>query len=258
MYRDTVNNKYLWMHSNKNTPVWMNKGYIYSIIHSQDDKVSTWIPSDINQKGNTIYYDRVNEVLVGTSEKNSNLIETIKYIEKEFLKEQPLPDKINYDLSVSDIEEYEINNEKVYLVYYSPKWNGIPFDRNNEIISDNDISHMYSASGEMLLTEKMNVDMYCGLDIPEIEEIGDEKKDICSLDNAISILSETLTNNVVFDLKKIEMVYAGKYDDNYTKAILTPSWKFILYNPNDDKYYNVYIDAFDQEVVYYKYAYYEN
>lgn len=64
-----------------------------------------------------------------------------------------------------------------------------------------------------------------------------------------------MTDGVVFEIQKIELVYAeiptktseGYIDIENPSSSVSPAWKFTLYNSNDNLRYVCYLDAIDGE-----------
>ena len=108
-------------------------------------------------------------------------------------------------------------------------------------------------SGEALMIKKNDIDAFVDLSFPNISEIEKPIENICTLEKAVNIMSNTLTKGVKFELQTIEFVYMGNYSDDYETAHLEPSWKFVTHNPNDDLYYCVYVNAASEECSYISY-----
>lgn len=79
--------------------------------------------------------------------------------------------------------------------------------------------------------------------------------EVISLKNAVEIISNNLSSNVIFNVQSVELIYTSipKTDENgyidiedqsYANA---PSWKFTMYNPNDQLTYVCYVDAVNGE-----------
>ena len=77
---------------------------------------------------------------------------------------------------------------------------------------------------------------------------------VLSLKDGINILNEKLTQGVKFQIQKIEVVYQGKYNEDFSKAHVVPSWKFTAYNSNDNMYYCFYVNLIDGKFDFYSYS----
>ena len=84
-----------------------------------------------------------------------------------------------------------------------------------------------------------------------------------SAETAIERMSEYLTDNLVFEVMKMELVYSetsirlsnGFYDmEGGYPTKIRPAWKFVMNNPNDNRIYVCYVDAEDGRD--YRYYYY--
>ena len=255
LYRDIDNSKYLWWNVTEDYPHWVSKGEAYSFIKTDDTKISSWIPSDMENKVASYFNDGTN------NDKTYRLIggdvsigDAINYFEKEYLSSLPYKANEKYSISVSSIDVYNIKDDLyAYVFNFSTAWNAIPFDRLEETFSYQDTSHQYQISGEALMIKSNDIDTVVNLSFPCVKETGDPIKNICRLEKAIDIMSSKLTKAVKFDVQTIELVYVGNYSEDYTSAYLEPSWKFSTYNPNDSLYYCVYVNAVSGECKYVSY-----
>ena len=80
-------------------------------------------------------------------------------------------------------------------------------------------------------------------------------KEIIPFEKACQIISEKMTDIVVFEVQRAELIYSeimGKISDGYVDvenptSSVSPTWKFTLHNPNDIYDYICYVDAVDGE-----------
>lgn len=255
MYRDIENNNYLWWLASTDCPHWISKGEAYSFIKTDDTRISAWIPSDMDNKVTSYlnngkhdaetYHLLDGDVTVG---------EAVKYFENEYLFSLPYTIDENYSVSVSSIDVYNIKDDTYcYVFNFSSSWKGISFDSRVESFSYQDTSGQYRISGEALMIKKDDIDTIVDLTFPPASE---EKpiENICTLENAVDILSNKLTKEVKFELQIIEFIYQGSFSDDRTTAHLEPAWKFIAYNPNDEMYYCLYVNAVSGECNYVSYV----
>ena len=86
-----------------------------------------------------------------------------------------------------------------------------------------------------------------------------EYKSIVRFEKALDIVASSMTQDVTFEVKRIEFVYsqfphitAEGYvqTDDGRPTDVSLVWKFELYNPNDDKYYRCYVSAVDATFTY--------
>lgn len=246
----------MWWISSADFPHWINKGEAYSLIKTDDTKVSSWIPSDMNNKVASYFNDGTNnDETYRIFDGNVSVGEAVTYFENEYLLSLPCDFDNNYSINVSSIDVYNIQDDLYcYVFNFSTAWNSIPFDSREETFSYQDTSYQYMVSGEALMIKKNDIDTIVDLRFPDISEAEKPIENICTLENAVNIMSNTLTQEVKFELQTIEFVYKGNYSNDYTTAYLEPSWKFVTYNPNDDLYYCVYVNAVSGECSYISYT----
>lgn len=245
LYRDINNEKYLWWNNTSDFPHWINKGETYSLIKTDETKISSWIPSDLDKRIASYFNDGSHDdetycLLDG----KVSIGEAIAYFENDYLSSLPYSFDDKFSISVSGVDVYNIQDDLYcYVFNFSTAWNDIPFDSREEAFSYQDNSHEYLISGEALMIRKNDIDTIVDLYFPIVKQEENVIKNICTLENAIDIMSDTLTNNVKFDVNSIEFVYNGEYSEDFKTAYLEPFWKFTTYNPNDTMYYCVYVNA---------------
>ncbi len=256
LYRDIVNSKYLWWNKTTHFPHWISKGEAYELIKTDTTKISSWIPSDMDNKIVRYFNDgKNNEKSYALLDGDVPIGEAVNYFENEYLTSLPYTITEDYSINVSSIDVYNIkDNLYGYVFNFSSAWNTIPFDSREETFSYEDTSLQYLISGEALMINKDDIDTIVDFNFPDIQEVGGAIEDICSLENAVDIMSDKLTQNVKFDLQTIEFVYRGDYSSDYSTAYLEPSWKFIAYNQNDNLYYCIYVNAVSGECNYISYS----
>lgn len=109
LYRDTNNNKYLWWLSSEASPHWMNKGEAYSLIKTDDTKVSSWIPSDMDNKVASYFNDGThNDETYRILDGNVSIGEAVTYFEKDYLSSFPYDFDSDFSINVSTIDVYKI------------------------------------------------------------------------------------------------------------------------------------------------------
>lgn len=253
MYRDLDNGKYLWLHNSTEFPHCVNKGKTYNFVKS-DSVISAWFASDLPGSVKTVYNNGHNEDVTYTLlDGNTISVQTaIDYFENEYLKTLPVEIDESYSVKVYSVDIIRIDEDKyVYLLNFSTAWDGVSFDHNVEMVCDSDISSRFSINGEAIYCGVKDIDYYRNLQFPTVIEEGETYDEVCSLENAIDIMSGKLTQNVKFEVISIDYVYRGTYG---RKINLKPWWRFVTYNPNDNKYYNVYVSAKDGECNYFSYV----
>lgn len=253
MYRDIDAGNYLWFHSSTSFPHCMNKGKTYRAVDSEA-VVSAWFASDLSDTAATVYNDGNNEdVKYPLLDGNTiSVQEAIDYFEKEYLKTLPIEVDEGYAFKVYSVDVKKIGEDSyVYLLHFSTSWNGVSFDHNEEMIPDTDISMRFSVDGEAIYCGEDDIDYYRNVQFPSVVGEGEPYEEVYSLEDAIDIMSEKLTPNVTFEVIAIDYIYRGAYTSQIT---LRPWWRFVTYNPNDGKYYNVYVNAKDGDCNYFSYV----
>lgn len=177
----------------------------------------------------------------------------ISFFEKDYLSGLPYEIGDGYSISVSKVDVVKIGKGNyAYVFSYSSAWRGIPYDRSDETYSDKDISKYFTSSGEAIMIKKGDIDAIIGFSFPAVKEKEQIDK-VYSLKDAVGIVNDKLTHGVKFELRAIEFVYQGEYSKDFTKTMLVPVWKFTVFNPNDNLFHCIYINAFNGE--YHSYSY---
>lgn len=186
------------------------------------------------------------------TDKEMAIKDAVTFFEK-YVNSLPYPESPTLNVTVREVMVLEIK-EGVYGYYFltSAEYDKVPFDyiRTNVVYSGS--SNNYATSGGNGFMLKSNdVDVVSSL--RRIQEIESPSKinDIVSLDDALQIASKAMTSNIVFDVQKAEFVYRekliydseGHLDTETMPRNVSPSWKFTMYNSNDDLTYLCYVDA---------------
>ena len=102
----------------------------------------------------------------------------------------------------------------------------------------------------VLLSSKDGIDFQVGLRMDETITIQETKENCMTPESAMDAASNYLTQNVVFHVEQMELVYS-QYTDGDENAVsqIDPTWKIRMYNENDQLYYAVQIDALDGSCV---------
>ncbi|MCD7716092.1 MAG: hypothetical protein LUG56_05335 [Lachnospiraceae bacterium] len=194
-------------------------------------------------------------------DKETSIYEAVNFFE-EYINALPCPDNANMCTVVTDVEVYVVT-ENVYGYYFltTKEYQGLPFDHMRSGTQHSEFSDYTTTGGNAFMVESDDVDVVYGYyrqqDVVE-ERAFDE---IVTAEAASRIISEKLTDSVVFEVEKMELVYTempGKTDDGTVdvenpSSTVSSAWKFTLYNPNDDLNYVCYIDAVDgDDFRYYK------
>lgn len=255
MYRDIENDNYLWWLASENCPRWVSKGEAYSLVKTDNTRISAWIPSDMDNKAATYlnngeYNNETYHLLDG----DITIGEAVKYFENDYISSLPFKNiDDNFSISVSSIDVYHVKDDTYcYVFNFSSAWKDIAFDSRAESFSYQDTSNQYRISGEALMIKKDDIDTVVDLVFPFVSN---EKQieNMYTLEKAADTVSNKLTKEVVFEVQTIEFVYQGNFNEERTAAFLEPTWKFVMYNPNDELYYCVYVNSENGECSYVSY-----
>lgn len=252
LYRDTKNSYYLWQHKDNAFPHWINKGQTIKSLDSKDIKVSSWSPTDLKSKVETVYNDGQS----GSKEyklksENVSVEQAVSYFEKEYLKSLPCGSDGHYSLFVTRTDVYKVGSDTYgYLLNFSPAYDGVPFDSKVESVSAESGGRPFADIYQAFMVSGNDVDVVINLRFPKVTPSENAIEKIVPMQKAFDIASESLTDQVTFRVDIVQFVYSGQYNEDYTKASLRPMWKICAYNPNDEYNYDVYVDAQSAECTY--------
>ncbi len=143
-----------------------------------------------------------------------------------------------------------------YRFETTASYNGILFDYFPLGVSYQDSGMRKFISGDGVMVKTDDVDSVYG--IYRMMETKDEEAytEIIPIDTAIDLVYNSLTSNVEFTLKRVEVVYSveenldGIEVDEYLLPTKT-AWKLTLVNENDSRAYICYVNARDGQDFYY-------
>lgn len=252
LYRDTKNSRYLWQHKDNAFVHWINKGQTIKSIDGKDIKISSWAPTDLTSKVETVYNDgKSGGKEYKLKSGNVSVDSAVSYFEKEYLKSLPCEFDKHYSLFVSRTDVYKISSDTYgYLLNFSPAYDGIAFDSKVESVSADSGDRHFADIYQAFMVNADDVDVVINLRFSKVTPSEKEIEKIVPMQKAFDIASESLTDQVTFRVDSVQFVYSGKYNEDYTKAKLHPSWKICAYNPNDEYNYDVYVDAQSGECTY--------
>lgn len=186
------------------------------------------------------------------SDKEMSIKDAVKFFEN-YVNNLPYPENSTLNLTVSEVFVLKID-DGVYGYYFltSAEFDQVPFDHIRSNISYSKFNYVFSGGNGFMLKSD-DVDVIYGLRKLQVIESPINIKSVINVDEAIQIISNSLTSNVIFDVQKVEFVYSellspdedGNIDYETLPRKVSPSWKFTLYNANDSLTYVCYIDAKD-------------
>lgn len=258
-YLNIEKHQYLWWIMQLNSsPHWVNKGTAYDLLNDNTIRISSWIPSDIGDPI-AVYFNDGNhdDVSYMLTDGEVTIGEAIRYFEDDFFSTLPVEKDEKYSLSVNSVNVYETAEEGIYCynIIFSPAWNSVSFENMGEFISySNHDQNAYTMNCQALIVKKNEIDTVLYAYFPAVKAVGEPITELYSLEAAADIVSEKLSNAVMFDVQSVDMIYCGSYEGEERKvALLKPTWRFILFNTNDNINYCVYVDGASGECSYFSY-----
>lgn len=187
---------------------------------------------------------------VRLTDKNIKLSELenkcLEYLNNNFIL--PVSDNISYEIG----ETYTIKNNNKDAVCFLVRrvYKGIPFEYGSAGESGEYIDKSGHDKGLIYYADSSSPDTLLGFGDSDAIITEEEQIDkILDLNNAMKILSERIGGNSTYNVKGAELVYREEPADNDKKCTkLSPKWKIITLNQNDDKYTLFYIDAVTGDV----------
>ena len=255
MYRDRQHNRYLWQDMWNRYPHWINCGKAL-----EAEGVTEWVaggqlPSDTDRESGRAYYtkDRGGEKHRLCSEEVT-VGEAVSYLEKDYLSCLGYAHDQRFSFKVNEVSLRKLNDKSsAYILYFTPAWDGLPFDSSEEMSMPGGDTDRFGVHGEALVTGKNEIDAAVGLQIYDVEELGSIDT-LIPLSDAFGKVSRELTDQVVFDVLSAQLVYSGRQmQPQELAAELSPCWRLTLFNPNDLHYYVCYVDARSGEFSYFYY-----
>ena len=186
------------------------------------------------------------------SGKEVSVKDAVKFFE-DYISSIPCANESSaYGIHVNDVEVYKINDDNYYFSFNCSRiHDGIHFDYYDGKISVNSNESPDLSQGGMVRADDVNyayetyraqiIDKESAIDYSKVVPFG----------NAVKLAVDNMTNYVDFEVERAELIYTQDTGNSkFGEAIdkVSPKWKFLLHNPNDDRYYAVYVDALNGEV----------
>lgn len=258
---------------------------IYMVIKSQGSMhaVNKGEAVELNGKPNKLagpyYIEHYNELIATYStdelkdESYPLLDGEMKVVDAVDFAKDYFNNKVTYNknpeikVDIPLVEVYKINEEVyAYHMIVRDSINQIPFEYSRIngpigiLLNSSDKKEYDRNHALCFMVRSDDMDFYaCGGQTNNIEYIGEEITEIISLENAVNIASEYTSKSAMFNVLDIEFVYTSSYnDDNIdrtdTSRTASPTWLLKTYNPNDGRYYHIYVDAVDGRCWYFIYT----
>lgn len=189
------------------------------------------------------------------------ITDCIDFLENEYLEKIGV--RSDFGLKVSDVEIYEPQPGIFAYNFHAGKtFKGIPFDAiplGTHYSPSSDGKEYNWQSCRILMIESSDVDSFLDIGVHKPYEVLLETTELVPLSRAAEIASQKLTDSLVFDVRKAELVYStareGVQDRDHPDlnfSVACPEWKFYAYNENDGYTYVVYVNAQTAESRYQK------
>lgn len=167
-----------------------------------------------------------------------------------YINNLPYPENSLLDMCVVSVDVMKINdNTYGYSFMTTKKYDGIPFDSIQSGTVYSQFDDYSFVIGQGFMVESNNVDSVYGIYRAQTMSNLIEHTDVISIQTAAQIISEKMSDSVVFEVQKAEIVYSEKavqgqnVDVEKHKQLTSAAWKFTLFNPNDNLTYVCYVDA---------------
>lgn len=249
--RDRVKQEVLWMHDNC-AYVQMRHSDTWQIIDTEAS-VESWEPlSNLTIKAYATPDDEKEHTLSGGEK--VKVKDAVKVCEDYFTNSLF---NVNKDISFKVVSVYILEiDENTESYYFSlvPVYHGIPMDNIITMGMTSAFSDGNDYDGELndaFMSKAGEIELFACEFNQDITPIGGKAEEAIALKEAAKILSKELTDEVLFKMLDVTLVYTQKSTDDTRVKECRPAWRFMLYNPNDDQTYICYVDALDGHVFYY-------
>lgn len=226
--------------------IWSEKsGYgFYPIMESYDpagyfERVASYSPKS------TVSYRLL--------DKEVPINEAVEFFE-QYINHLPYPQEANLTTKVVAVDVLKLNHDTYgYYFLTAQGLHDIPFDHIRSGTSHSDFDYSFG-TGNAFIVESNDVDVVYGYFCQQLIHSPRVCQTCISLEEAIGLISKSLTQYVDFEVQNIELIYSIKYittEQGYVDTasgsprIIAPAWKFTLFNANDSLTYVCYVDAED-------------
>jgi hypothetical protein len=169
---------------------------------------------------------------------------------EEYLNKFEYSGDVVYDIKAVSVDVYKVDDDCYgYQINTTQNYKGVNFDYIKSGILRSGTDDYDFIIGQSFMVESNDIDLCYGAQ--RLADIFDEEKitEVVDFSSAIKISSELLSNEVNFELNKIELVYALSKvkeqvanPEDYRQKI-SPAWKFTFINPSDGFTYVAFVDA---------------
>jgi hypothetical protein len=199
--------------------------------------------------------------------KEISIKDAVEFYEN-YINNTPCPKNANLEMCVVGVDVLKVNeNTYGYNFSTSARYKNVPFDhsKSGSISYRSDENNYEPLTGSAFMLESDDVDIIRGYNRSILMENIKEVDKIISIEDAIKKVSSNLSEQIQFEVKKIEFVYERKMlvtaegyvdvENGYPNELF-PVWKFTMLNPNDEFNYIAYVNAKDgEDFAYYMYQF---
>ena len=251
--------EYAWMSkSDCILPYRMSKGTARTLSGS-DSQLASWLPGDSCELVQNYQIEEITpELSYHLINGDVTVADAIAYVENDYLKS--IGCVTDFGIDIAEVDVLQVTPEIYgYNLLGRKTFDNIPFDTVKDMTgssSSSDGREYARQTCEIFMIESNDVDTFLDIGVHKPYEIVEEFSEIITLKKAVQIASETLTSNIVFDVRSAELLYTTCYDEgsNYTTVTATPEWAVEAYNPNDGYRYMVYVNAKNGAVHYQRFT----
>ncbi|MBQ9885334.1 MAG: hypothetical protein IJM37_00530 [Lachnospiraceae bacterium] len=177
----------------------------------------------------------------------------VDFFDNKYIPALTIP-QIKTELEAIEVRRFE--DIYGYRLLLKNTYDGIAFDYKLDLGNVSGVSdgkEYMEQINEAFMAVSDDIDFwYMGQCFAKVEKEGSAISDIISLEDAVKLFSEKLTDNVKFNVESVELVYCPLNSENEEReTTASAAWKMTAQNPNDGKYYIVYADAVSGELRYY-------
>ena len=225
--------------------VWLSKGELGDIHPSQGEyKKVYYYLSGLRQEEEAELTLKDGKILLSEFEK-----QVLWYLDHSF----PLPLSEHITLGIGDIRVLNRGSWEGVCLKIRRFYKGVPFEYGSNAVSGGYIDPVGNDSGELSYAVSTYPDTMLSFGrtdgtVVETENVAS----LISLDMALQLLSEKIGENSVYDVHGVELIYREssipKERSDELNSILTPKWKIIAKNRNDEHYTLFYVDVVSGEI----------
>lgn len=255
LYVDNYRQIYLWWSAESMIyPHWYNKGTTLQML-DRYYKASAAVPTNLGEPvavypNDGSHYNESYHLLDG----DVTVGEALDWFTNNYMKSLGvIADEDIQKPAVKQILVYQITEDTyAYVFLFAPMANGIPLDyagtRSYRVYQGETMFTSITYASQALMLKSGEIDWAFGCTPEMFTTVGEPITEIISLKKAADIMSKSVSENVMYKAKTVELVMtadrtkdktAGKTEENP----LMPMWKITLINDNDGFMYDFYIDA---------------